>query len=77
MNAARRSLAPPKSERGENPFDLLRVGVQRAVGPDDKIGAGDFLFDGHLGGGALPDLFRHPAARQQTFTLGGGGAGRA
>jgi len=39
------------------------------------MGAGDFLFNGQLGSNALPDLFRGPAARGQSFTLGGGRAG--
>jgi hypothetical protein len=42
--------------------DLFRVGLQRALGPDDEIGAGDFLTDRPLGGEALLDLLRRPAA---------------
>ena len=53
------------------------MNFERAVGPDDKIGAGDLLVNGHLGGDALLDLFRRPAPGQQTFALGGGGASGA
>jgi hypothetical protein len=42
----RGSMACQMSERSENSLDLFCVTVQRAVGPDDKIGAGDFCFDG-------------------------------
>ncbi len=41
------------------------------------MGAGDFLPDGQLGGDALPNLFRRPAAHQETPVLGGGRTGGA
>lgn len=54
--------APSTPEFGKNPSELLRVQIEVAVRPDDKIGAGDFLFDRHLRGDAPPDLLRSPAA---------------
>jgi hypothetical protein len=41
------------SEFFENPLNRLAVNCGRAFRPDDKLGAGDFLFDGQLRGGAF------------------------
>ena len=56
---------------------LARMDGERSLRPNDKIGAGDFLFDWHLGGDALLDLFRRPAACAEPFVLRGGRAGNA
>ena len=65
----------PDSEFLENLFDLLRVYGQRAVGPDDEVGAGDFLVNRPLGVEALLDLLRRPAPRAQPFLLCCSGTG--
>jgi hypothetical protein len=39
----------------ENSFELLRVRVQRAIGPHNEIGSGNFLFNRPLRGQALID----------------------
>ena len=49
--------------------------VQRAVGPHDEIGPGDFPLNRPLGGQALLDLAGVQPRRQQPFALGGGGTG--
>ena len=70
-NARRARRRPTKTSKlYKNSFELLRVRVQRAIGPDDKIGAGNFLFHRPLRGQALPDLLRRPPAREQPFALG-------
>ena len=42
----------------QNPFNLSRMIFQIAFGPNDKMGAGNFFFDGHLRGNALLDIFK-------------------
>ena len=76
---ARRTGGTPVllSKLYENSFELLRVRVQRAIGPDNEIGAGNFLFNRPLRGQALLDLIWRPTAREQSFALGGGGTGDA
>ena len=54
---------------GNNSFNLLCVGFQRAVGPDDEIGVGDLFPDWPLGGDALLDLLWRPAALQKSLAL--------
>jgi len=70
-------MSRPMSERGEKPVNLPLMDGERSLCPDDVIGAGDFFLNGHLGGDALPDLFRRPAARQKPFLPGGVGTGDA
>lgn len=78
FNEARKFVPVQKmSEPGKNLSDLPAMRIQISIGPDDKIGAGDFLVNRHLRGDALLDFFRSPAAFQKSFLLVRGGTGDA
>ncbi len=49
--------------------------IQGAIGPNHKVGPGDFLFHGPLCSQTLFNLMRCPAACLQSFALRGGGTG--
>ena len=59
---------PPLQGR-QNPVELLRVDIQSAIRPNNKIGARDFLVNRPLRGDALFDLLRRPAAGEQALPL--------
>jgi hypothetical protein len=61
----------------QDEVDLAGVDVKTAFGPDDEIGAGDFVVDGELGGDALVDLGFGPTPLGEAGTLGDGRAGGA
>src|SRR5262245_4842126 len=66
------SLQPREEE-----IDLAAVDGQVALGPDDEVGAGEFLVGGELGGDALGDFGFGPASLGEALALGRGGAGDA
>src|ERR1035437_5750968 len=75
----REQAAPPcqTSKLYENLFELPRVRIQRAIGPHNEIGAGNFLFNRPLRGQALLDLLRRPPPTPPALSAGvvGGGGG--
>ena len=51
------------------------MNFEEAFGPDDIIGAGDFIFGGKLSADALIDLFGGPTAGFEALHLGCAGTG--
>ena len=60
----------PSSNPFQNPRNLRCMRGQRAFGPKDVMGAGDFLIHRPLRRATLDDLFQRPAAGDQSVMLG-------